>query len=357
MATGPITQISDVVVPAIFTPYSQQLTEQKARLIQSGAIVRDAELDRLLAGGGLTFNAPSYKDLDNDAERTSTDTPSRRYSTGDGATYTNPQDPDPLKIGTGTEIAVRVNRNNSWSSADLTSVLSGSDPMNAIASRVSYYWTRRLQAAFIAVMTGVFANNAAATDSFHVQNDMTYDIKGGAFAAGVTDFSATAFLGAALTMGDSQDALGMVMVHSVVYNKMQNNNLIDFIPDAEGKVNIPTFLGREVIVDDAVPSPSAGVYETWLFGAGAVRFGVGSPKIPTEIERLAGAGNGGGSETLYNRVEWCLHPAGNAYIGTAPNGGPSNAASANNFAAAGSWKRIFPERKQIKIARLITREA
>jgi hypothetical protein len=37
---------------------------------------------------------------------------------------------------------------------------------------------------------------------------------------------------------------------------MQKNNLIDFIPDAEGHINIPTFLGRRVIVDDGMPNPS-----------------------------------------------------------------------------------------------------
>jgi hypothetical protein len=353
MAAGPITQISDVVVPAIFTPYTQQITEEKARLIQSGAIVRDGELDRLLAGGGLTFNAPSFKDLDSsDTERVSTDSVPYQFTGGVA-------NPDPKKIGTGTEIAVRKNRNQSWSSADLVSVLNGADPLNAIANRVGYYWTRRLQGVFIAEMKGIFANNAAATDGNHVQNDMTFDISGaaaGAYSAGVTDFSADAFLSAALTMGDSQDSLGMVMVHSVVYNRMQKNNLIDFIPDSEGRINIPTFLGREVIVDDGVPF-TGSVYESWMFGSGAVRFGVGTPKVPTEIERIAGAGNGGGAEVLYNRVEWSLHPVGHAYIGTSPNGGPDNTSGANMLAAAASWKRVFPERKQIKIARLITREA
>ena len=33
------------------------------------------------------------------------------------------------------------------------------------------------------------------------------------------------------------------------------------------------------------------------------------------------------------------------------------AAVANNLANAGSWRRVFTERKQIKIARLITRES
>jgi hypothetical protein len=350
MAAGPITQISDVVVPAIFTPYTQQLTEEKARLIQAGAVVRDAHIDQLLSGGGLTFDVPSFKDLDNDAERVSTDSVPFKYTAGVA-------DPDPLKTGTRDEVAVRLSRNNSWASADLAAVLAGKDPMQSIADRVAYYWTRRLQAVFIATVKGIFADNAAApAGSEHVLNDLTFDIKGGAYSAGVTDFSAEAFLDAALTMGDSQDALKMVMVHSVVYNKMQKNNLIDFIPDARGEVVIPTFLGREVIVDDGVPF-SAGVYESWMFGPGALRLGVGSPAVPTEIERLAGAGNGGGAQTLYNRVEWCLHPVGHKYAGTAPKGGPSNAASANNLADLNSWVRVFPERKQIKIARLITRES
>ena len=69
MAAGPATRVTDVVVPEIFTPYVQQLTDQKARIIQSGLAVRDPAIDLLLAGGGLTFNVPSFRDLDDDAER------------------------------------------------------------------------------------------------------------------------------------------------------------------------------------------------------------------------------------------------------------------------------------------------
>ncbi|HEX5040180.1 MAG TPA: hypothetical protein VFW95_08615, partial [Candidatus Limnocylindria bacterium] len=222
-----------------------------------------------------------------------------------------------------------------------------------------YYWARRLQAAFIATMTGVFNDNEAApTGTEHVQNDLTVDISGVGFVDGVTNFSAEAFIDALTTMGDSSDQLGVVLVHSVVMARMKKNNLIDFIPDARGEVSIPTFLGREVIVDDAMPIPSAGVYETWLFGAGAVRLGVGSPKVPTEVDRKPEAGAGGGEERLYSRTEWSIHPAGHKFAVASPaSGGPSNAATAGNLAHADSWVRAFPERKQIKIARLITRES
>ena len=138
MATGPVTQLSDVIVPEIFTSYSQLITEEKSRLVQSGAVVRNSEMDSLLNGGGLTFHMPSFKDLDNDAENISTDAADDSFTGGSGNST-------PKKTGTVQEVAVRMNRNQSWSSSDLVSNLIAVDPMDSIANRVGAYWTRRLQ--------------------------------------------------------------------------------------------------------------------------------------------------------------------------------------------------------------------
>jgi hypothetical protein len=338
MAAG-VTKIADVVVPEIFTPYAQQITEEKSRVIQSGMLSRDGAIDALMVGGGLTYNTPSFRDLDNDAENVSTDNEASLST--------------PNKIGSSTEISVKLNRNNSWSTMDLTGDLAGADPLAAIGSRVGEYWARRLQVAVVAVMTGLFADNAAAptgTDT-HVQDDMTVDISGVGYTAGVTDFSAEAFIDAATTLGDSAGDVTMVMVHSLVYARMQKNNLIDFIPDARGETTIPTFLGRQVVVDDGLPA-TGGVFESWLFGAAALRLGVGTPDVATENDRIPAAGDGGGQDVLHNRVQWVIHPAGHAYIGSTPSGGPANSVLDD----AASWSRVFPERKQIKIARLVTRE-
>lgn len=352
MAAGPATRVSDVIVPEIFTGYMQNLTEEKSRIIQSGMAVRSAELDNKLAGGGITFQVPSFKDLDNDADRISTDT-SVPFAAADAALPAGTaRPPNPLKTGTLKEIAVRMNRNNSWSTSDLAAILAGADPMESIASRVSAYWIRRMQASFVATWNGVIADNVA-----NDAGDYVNDISGAGFIDGVTNFSAEAFLDAAVTMGDSMEALTGVMVHSIVYNRMQKNNLIDFIPDSEGKVNIPTFLGREVIVDDGVPR-TGNVYDTWLFGGGATQIGVGTPPVATEVDRKAGGGNGGGQDVLYSRVMWSMHPTGHAWVGTAGDGGPANTGTADDdLDEAGSWNRVYPERKQIKFARLVTREA
>jgi hypothetical protein len=349
-----LTQITDVVVPEVFTPYIQQLTEEKTRIIQSGAAVRSPLIDQLLAGGGLTFNVPSFNDLANDADNVSGDDPAdihvASFESGT-PTDANRRDSQPKKTTTASEVAVRLNRNQSWSSADLAANLAGTDPMQSIASRVAAYWARRLQAIFVATVNGVVADNTANDSA-----DYTNDVSGTAFAEGVTNFSAEAFLDAAVTMGDSMEDLSMVMVHSIVYNRMQKNNLIDFIPDARGETMIPTFLGREVIVDDGMPA-AGGVYDSWLFGSGAVQLGVGSAKVPTEVSREPQAGNGGGQEILFSRNEWSLHPTGHAYTGTSPSGGPGNGTGSNQLNNAGSWNRVYAERKQIKFARLVTREA
>ncbi len=352
MATGPTTRVADVVVPEVFTPYTRVLSEQKSRLIQSGVLTRNPGIDTFLQGGGITFTIPAMKDLDDDAERISTDT-SVPFADADASLPAGvARPPNPLKIGTLTETGIRMVRNNSWSSTDLAAILAGIDPMNAIADRVATYWTRRLQAAFIATWKGVIADNTA-NDS----GDYTVDISGASYSAGVTDFSAEAFIDAVTTMGDSMEDLRAIFVHSVVYARMMKNNLIDFIPDSEGRVNVSSFLGREVIIDDNMPR-TGSVYEAWLFGAGATQFGDVDPPNATATERKEGGGNGGGQDVLYSRKMWCIHPTGHSWVGTAGNGGPANTGSAaSDLDEAASWNRVYPERKQIKFARLITREA
>lgn len=350
-----VTKIADVIVPEIFTPYVQQQTMVLNAFIASGVVSVDEQLNALLAGAGLTFNLPSWLPL--------ADTDENMQSDDDTVNAT------PNKTSATKEIGVRLSRHNSWSAMNLTTVLAGADPMTSIGNQVSNYWAQRLQKAVIATIQGVYADNAAApagTDT-HTQNDMTNDISGNGYVAGVTDFSAEAVIDTLITMGDGLNELTAVCMHSIVYAKALKNNLIDFVPDSSNPsaADIPVFLRRRVIIDDGLPNPagsgaaatSTGIYHTWLFGAGAMRYGVGTPEVPTEFERLPRAGNGGGQDILHNRVEWMIHPTGYRYVGTAPNSGPDNTSNANMLAAAASWSRIYPQRKQIKMARLITRES
>ena len=364
--TNVSTTIADVIVPEVFTPYTQQLTMEKTAIIQSGIASRDDFLDNLLAGGGLTFTVPSWQDIGDPAENVSSDDPNTTST--------------PNTTQTSGEVAVRLSRNASWSTMRLATALAGADPMQSIASRVSDYWVRRLQRAFVASAQGVFSTNSLSDPSlgrsghtglsaaYGNQDDLTDDISvlnGGVYQAGVTDFNAEAFIDACTLLGDAAEDVTAVFMHSIVYSKAQKNNLIDFIPDAEGHVNIPTFLGRRVVVDDGMPNPAgdasagaqtaSGVYHTWLVGPASFRLGVGTPIVPTEVFRYPDRGNGAGSDILYNRVEWCIHPVGHAWVGGSPvyEGGPTN----TQLSQSGSFVRVFPERKQIKLSRLVTRES
>jgi len=363
--TNVSTTIADVIVPEIFTPYTQQLTMEKTAIIQSGIAARDDFLDNLLAGGGLTFTVPSWQDIGDPAENVSSD---------DANT-----DSTPNTTQTSGEVAVRLSRNSSWSTMRLATALAGADPMQSIASRVSDYWVRRLQRAFVAVANGVFTTNELSdptlgrsgrtglSAAYGAQADLTNSIAASAYAAGVTDFQAESFIDTATLLGDAAEDVTAVFMHSIVYSKAQKNNLIDFIPDAEGHINIPVFLGRRVIVDDGMPNPAGdtannantgggtGLYHTWLVGPASFRLGVGTPVVPTEVFRYPSRGNGAGSDVLFNRVEWAIHPVGHAWVGSSPvyEGGPTN----GQLSASGSFVRVFPERKQIKLARLITRES
>ena len=346
------TRLSDVILPAIYLAYMQQKTEEKSRLVGAGVIARDPSLDSLLSGAGLTFNLPSWQDLANDSDNVASDNPATTPTHG--------------KIVAGDEIGVRLYRTKSWATMALVRALIAEDPMAEIGKLTAGFWERRLQTAAIASVQGVFADNAAAPDaSEHVQNDLTNSIIGGSYSAGVTDFSAEAFIDTVGLMGDSAEDLGALVCHSTVYNRMDKNNLLDTIRDSEG-LPIRIFRGRRVIVDDGVPNPAgagaaataAGIYHTWILGQNAFRWGVSFPKNAVATFNDENAGNGSGEEILFNRLNWMIHPTGHQFIGaTPPAGGPSNASTSGNLAHAGSWKRVFPERKQIKIARLITRES
>lgn len=362
-----VTQLSDLVVPTRFTQWTQQRTEQKSALIRSGAVVRDAVLDGLLTtGGGLTFNVPSFRPLVQNDSRAGNDNPLNRIPDDGSGTAPNAHG----KITSSTEIAVRLERNFSWSIMSITQGLTGGDPMQAIVDTASDWQGIDDQFLLASTLAGVFADNDAAptgTDQ-HTIGDLTLDRSGGAFVEGVTNFSARNFLDARTLMGDSMLDRGLILCHPVVYNRMEKESLVDFIPDNEGGI-FRRYRGFDIVVDEMIPNPSgpagkglgtaANIYHTWVLAPGAIRMGMGSHPKPVEFWRDPSGGNGAGQDYMYLRSIKAFHPVGHAFIGnlTGLPSGPDYTTAANGLANAASWSRVFPQRKQIKIFRLITREA
>ncbi len=331
-----VTRLSDLVIPEVFTDYVQLLTEEKSAFRNSGVLEASPLLDQLLAGGSRVFNVPHFRDLAQTESNVSSDNP------GSSAT--------PENITTGQEIAQRHNRNQVWSSMDLNAALAGADPMEAIAALVSDYWVREEQRMLISSLVGVFDDNET-NDSGDMINDITVT---GSPALAANLFSAEAFIDAQQTLGDSSEDLVAVSMHSVVFARAKKNNLIDFIPDARGEVDIPTFLGLRVVVDDGMPNvirDTVTEFSTYLYGAGSVARGQSAPKVPTETDREPLSGDGGGQEFLITRVEWSIHPRGFAWLSSNQAGeSPTNTELEDDT----NWDRRFNERKQIKLAELRT---
>jgi hypothetical protein len=331
-----VTRISDVVVPAVFAPYVQVLTTQKSAFVQSGVMVPNPAFDALLAGGGKTFDMPHWNDLADTEANVSSDDPA--------ATST------PDKIGSGQDVAIRQNRNHSWSTADLSGQLAGDDPMEAIAQRVAAYWVRQEQSYVLNTLAGLIADNVA-NDGGDMVHDVANDLASAPVDADL--MGGDVFLQAVQTMGDMGELITAVAVHSVVFRRMQVKNLIDFIPQARGEIAIPTYLGRRVIIDDGLPAV-AGVnrvtYTSYLFGQGALARGESPPPVPAEVDRKPDQGNGAGVDVLHSRRQLMIHPRGIAWQSASLAGqSPTNAELAN----ATNWNRVW-DRKLIRLAALKT---
>jgi hypothetical protein len=325
-----IVQLNDVIVPEVFFTYMAKDTTTLSAIFESGAVRVDANLAGKLAGGGSTFQVPFWRDLADTEAAVVTD------QTGDTIT--------PLEVTASKMRAIRQIRAQAWSDADLVAELAGSDPMDRIRARVSGYWNRQFQLSLVATINGFLADNVA-----HDSSDMVHDIT--AEVGDAAQMSADAILEGGQTMGDASQVLKLIVMHSRIYTNLAKLNLIDFIPNSDGRVRFPTYLGYKVIVDDGVQVDDAGGgdfhYWTYLLGEGVVGWGESPVAVPVETDRAPAQGNGAGTEVLYTRRQYLMHPYGFDWLdGSTASIFPTNA----ELALAANWNRVYPERKQISIA-------
>lgn len=332
-----VVRLADAIVPEVFNRYLTRDTATKSAIFSSGILRTDGQLAQFLAGGGVTVNVPFWADLTDNEPDIASDDPELE-ATPDG-------------IGTQREVAIRNIRTKGWSAAKLTAELAGSDPMTRILERVTAFWTRAYQTHLVACLTGVFADNAA-NDSSDMINDIANDNNSAILAA--EKVSAEEILDTKQTLGDAGDDLAVIVMHSVVYTNLQKLNLIDFIPDSEGRVKFPTYLGYKVIVDDGVRTVTGTYrvkYWTYLVGTGSIAWAESPVDKPVETDYRPARGNGMGVEELWTRRQYIMHPYGFKWTDASRGGQfPTNA----ECRLAANWDRVVAQRKQIKIAALVT---
>jgi len=327
-----ITKIADVIVPEIFLPYMEERTAALTAVINSGILVRDAEWDAKASLAGKLQEMPFWQDLDGDDEVLS-----------DGGALTAG------KIVASKDVSRNHLRGKAWGTNDLAKHLAGDDPMRAIAELVAEYRARRIQAQTISTLKGVFAAASMAdnVNDIHMASGTPTSAN---YLTGAT------FVDSCQKLGDSKSKLTAVMMHSAVEAHLLKLDLIDYVPDSEGKDMIGVFQGKRVIIDDGLPTETIDgrtVYSTFLFGAGALAYGIGNDNTPIEggfgtwqleMSREALAHE----SYLITRWKNIIHPRGVKWTESSVAGvSPTNA----EIATAANWTRVF-EAKNVRMVKI-----
>lgn len=326
------TAVADIIIPTEFERYAIERTAELSRFVESGIIENAPEFDELAAGGGREVKMPFWKDL----------TATRQILSDSGSLSVN-------KITSDQDIARIHNDAQVWSVNHLAKVASGDDPMNAIVELVGKYWARTDESLIISCLKGIFSAASMAGNLLSIHSEAI----AGQNAA--TRLNGATFVDACTKLGDAADRLTAVAMHSATEAALRKLDLIDFIPDSEGKAMLRVFQGRKVIVDDSLPvragTTDGLVYTTYLFGTGAFGKGV-APLDGTALQ--GGFGTEGveiarvalDSDTvLINRRRYILHPRGVKFTSASVAGdSPTNTELENG----NNWARVF-ENKNVRL--------
>lgn len=329
-------QIADIYNPLVFSAAEQEAQVELNNFLASGVMVEDPRLTAMASVGGNIGELPFFKPLGTEEPNYSNDV------TGDSST--------PNKISKAIMKYRLCNQNNSWSTMDLAVDLALEDPVQAITNRVGSYWATTNERRLIQSTMGILNDNVANDASDMVVNIAT-DAAGTPAAGELV--SNDAILDAQQTAGDHQAGFSAIAMHSVVYNRLRKQQLIDFIRDADNNTLFQMYGNLRVIVDDslsAVAGTNRVTYTTVIFGSGAIVAGMGRTAVPSELDRDPEKGNGGGQSTLYSRRADIIHPLGFEFTSASVAG---QSATLAELSTAANWNRVW-ERKNVPLCFLQT---
>lgn len=327
------TQIADVYEPAVFAGIEQEMNVQLNKLWVSGLVVDSPLMRNVLSPGGRIATLSGYNPLTIDEPTYQSDNPASSATAA--------------KITQATQRFRIAARAKVWSNMDLAVALALQDPAQAILNRIYKYWESDMNTRLINSCLGILADSVASHSS-----DMLYSVATDPVT--VTDsqrISANSVISAWATMGDRADDIIAIGMHSSIYFRLQRQNLITFVPYSDGKVQIPTYLGKVVIYDDQFPKvmgTNQYKYTCILFGRGAFGHTPAINPKPSEVYRLPLVGDGAGQDFLISRRDDALHPFGMDFTSATISG---NSVSANyaDLKLATNWDRVW-DRKNIPLA-------
>lgn len=317
--------------------YTSEPDPTSLALIESGAMVEDAEIARLISNGSNYFALPYYKDIEGDEQN---------Y---DGQTDLTVDDTE-----SGIMNGVVWGRMKGWRAVDFVSDFSTADPIRNILNRIQKWKSKKQQQRLIGILDAVLSIDSDEDLALHTTNIA-------ASTPEVTDENKIALTTSrdcvVKANGDKADDYALAIMHSQVANRLSQFKVLEYfkynLPNGqEADVRVGKTGNMIVLVCDEVPhktggSSSAMEYTTYFLGRGVIGHATAPVEHPTEMardpEKL------GGIEKLYTRYRETMHPYGFSFEMSSLPISPTDA----QLHDKANWKRKY-DAKNIYISRFIS---
>lgn len=310
-------------------------------MIESGAVVNDSEIARLISNGSNFFTVPYYNVLGGDEDV---------YDGVDDFSYDS--------LTGGSYSGVVYGRMKAWNAISfIKDFNSGADPMAQIVRGVAQYWQKKRQDRLIGILEALFAISG---DTDFTDTHITDIASASATVADANKMGATTISDATVkACGDNAFGFNLAIMHSAVANRLANLQLLEFskYTDASG-IQRPLPLGYvngmlavindNVPVTPAVAGTNATEYTTYVLGDGSIRYAQAPVDVPVEMDR--DPATNGGMDMIYTRIREALVPYGFSFKG---NISADAGVSDTVLLASASWERKMPV-KAIKMVKIVT---
>ena len=208
-------------------------------MIESGAVVVDSEIARLIANGSNFFTVPFYDVLG-----------------GVEDVYNGVNSFTGATLAGGTYSGVVYGRMAKWSAKSfIKDFNSGADPMAQIVAGVANYWIKARQTRLLGVLNAIFGITGDADLTKHITNVATATTT----ATDANRIGETTVNDACVKAnGDNALGYSLAIMHSNIANRLANLQLLEYskYTDPAGitrSLPIGTINGKTVIVNDGVP--------------------------------------------------------------------------------------------------------
>lgn len=311
----------------IFGSYESQESSLATELAVSGAVVRSAKLEEMLANGGNTFTIPFYAGID-----PATLAPKMR----DGSANNTP-----MGLEGGYQTGAVINVMAAFDTDNLSQEVSGAEALAEAAREVGDYWRAYKSTEVIKIANAVLGVSALAS---HVNTITSLD-------AGVIIDTAQKAL------GNKMNKFGFIVMHSRLKAEFIKLGLIEFkkytVQNAleTTVIELPTLNGFIVVdgndADLTGGTSAAPTVEAYLFGEGAFLYADAPVKREDHFDY--DPVTAGGTEALYTTRRYALHPNGMSFnIGNIAGTLPTPA----EFETAANWSLAFNNAANVRIGKL-----